>query len=74
MGTAIGKVILGPTTSPGRPGNLVLIKATSSSLTVGWQQAFNGGPPQTFIVSEFRHSRRKCVPSLFLKPTFKLKV
>uniref|UniRef100_A0A915EUR2 Nephrin n=1 Tax=Echinococcus canadensis TaxID=519352 RepID=A0A915EUR2_9CEST len=50
MGMDVGKVILGPTTSPGRPGNPVLIRATSSSLTVGWQQAFNGGPPQTFIV------------------------
>ncbi|KAM7535601.1 hypothetical protein Aperf_G00000097228 [Anoplocephala perfoliata] len=50
MGMDVGKVILGPTSSPGRPGNPVLVKATSSSLTVGWRQAFNGGPPQNFIV------------------------
>uniref|UniRef100_A0A158QHR9 Fibronectin type-III domain-containing protein n=1 Tax=Rodentolepis nana TaxID=102285 RepID=A0A158QHR9_RODNA len=50
MGMDVGKVVLGPTTSPGRPGNPVLVKSTSSSLTVGWRQAFNGGPPQTFIV------------------------
>lgn len=51
MGMDVGKVVLGPTISPGRPGNPVLVKSTSSSLTVGWRQAFNGGPPQTFIVS-----------------------
>ncbi|VDM22678.1 unnamed protein product [Hydatigera taeniaeformis] len=56
IGMDVGKVILGPTTSPDRPGNPVLMKATSSSLTVGWQQAFNGGPPQTFIVSKMDSS------------------
>uniref|UniRef100_A0A5K3ERS8 Nephrin n=1 Tax=Mesocestoides corti TaxID=53468 RepID=A0A5K3ERS8_MESCO len=50
MGVDIGRVLLGPASPPGKPGNPILLKATSSSLTIGWQQGFNGGPPQTFVV------------------------
>ncbi|KAL7060558.1 hypothetical protein AAHC03_09418 [Spirometra sp. Aus1] len=50
MGVDTGKVVLGPPTPPSPPGTPTLIKATSSSLTIGWLQGFNGGPAQTFIV------------------------
>jgi len=40
--------LIGP---PETPTNLHVISSTTTSITVQWRKGFNGGHPQTFVVS-----------------------